>query len=368
MTQSKTRFIIFNKNTIFEPDFSEERRPKKRARVEDEESDGLSGLFRDSQYYDSRSSDACVILADDTLFRVKIKTLSKVSLRLHVLVDGTENSGDYNPVRLDAEPDEFRALLWAIHASLDELNQPIVDISGLKKFCSLANFSRAFKCISQEPFALSTIHDSLDHPFFDTCASPTLHLVAETAVRCEAPILLDAIVSRWIKRIQRHEAPCVPAIITAHDLHIPRLSGAACYAHLQEVAEHSTTVSEGATHFHMDPKLDMAQRVRLFAGHWSLVNFWEQFRRHPLKFVSCDHVECLRIWERRWSVALGGRKILCAGQVDVLGLMRTMRELLAADKDLDSMKSKCKEKALESMSDVWKQLNATLGDHFTDPV
>lgn len=71
MTQSKTRFIIFNKNTIFEPDFSEERRPKKRARVEDEESDGLSGLFRDSQYYDSRSSDACVILAGDTLFRVR---------------------------------------------------------------------------------------------------------------------------------------------------------------------------------------------------------------------------------------------------------------------------------------------------------
>ncbi|KAJ4481904.1 hypothetical protein J3R30DRAFT_3286889 [Lentinula aciculospora] len=367
MTQSQTRFIIYNKNTIFEPDYSDEKRPRKRARIENEESDGLAGLFRDSQYYDSKSLDACVILVGDTLFRVKIKTLSKLSLSLHILVDGTEASGDYNPVRLNAEPDEFRAVLWAVHTSPDELKHPIEDISGLKKFCSLAKFAHAFECGSQKSLALSTICDALDHPFVKTCPSPTLHLLAETAFRCEAPILLDAIVSRWIQRIQRREAPCVPAIITADALHILRLGGAACYAHLQEVAEHSITVSnEGATRFHMDPKLDMSQKVRLLTGYWSLVNYWERFRRRPLKFISCGHDACSASWERRWSVALGTRKVLCAAQVDVLGLMRIMRELLAADQELELMESKCREQALLSLNDVRKELNDTLGDHFTN--
>ncbi|KAJ3981008.1 hypothetical protein F5890DRAFT_607705 [Lentinula detonsa] len=367
MLKSKTRFIIYNNNTIFEPDYSDERKPRKRARIEDKESDELAGLFRDSQYYDSKLPDACVVLAGDTLFKVKINALSKLSLKLHAMVDGTETSGDCNPVRLDAEPDDLRALLWAIHTSPDELMQPIKDISHLRKFCSLARISHAFDCSSQKSLALSAIRDALDNSLSETCSSSDLHVLAETAVGCEAPILLDAIVSRWIKRIQCHQVPSVPGIISADTLHIPRLSGAACYTHLQEIAEQSSTISDqGVTRLHMDPKLDMSQKMHLLAGYWSLVNYWEQLRRHPLKFVCCSHNKCSDIWERRWAVALGAPKVLCASQVDVLGLIRITRGLLVVDKELETMNSECRAKALQSLRDACENLNDTLGDHFTN--
>ncbi|KAJ3767631.1 hypothetical protein FB446DRAFT_819700 [Lentinula raphanica] len=365
MLKPKTRFIIYNKNTIFEPDYSEERRPRKRARLEDEESDELAGLFRDSQYYDPKLSNACVVLAGDTLFRVKIDVLSKASHKLHAIVDGTELSGDRNPVRLDAEPDEFRALVWALYTSPDEIRS-IKNTTHLSRLCSLAKISHAFHCTSQKSLALSALRDALDLPPFETCSSSNLHLLAETAVRCEAPILLDAIVSRWIKRIQRHEVPCVPAIISADALHIHRLSGAACYAHLQEVAEQSVAdPDKGVTHLRLDSKLDSPQKLQLLAGYWSLVNYWERFRRSPSRFVCCSHDKCANIWERCWGMALGAPKVLQASQVDVSGLIRLVRESLAAHNELKTMNAECRAKALQSLDDASDSLNANLGEHFT---
>ncbi|KAE9406263.1 hypothetical protein BT96DRAFT_268258 [Gymnopus androsaceus JB14] len=206
-----------------------------------------------------------------------------------------------------------------------------------------------------------------DETFFGLCSSRNLHLLAETVIKCEDFILLDTVVTKWIKRIQRLEAPCVPAIITADTLHIVRLGGAACYVHLQEVAEHSTTVSEeGATRFHMDPKLDVAQKAKLLSGFWSLVRYWEHFRRFPAKILSCRHADCIGIWERCWIVARDSREILCTSQADVLGLIKMMQDLLKADVELLRMPDKCREESLKALGEAWEELNESLGDHFTD--
>lgn len=245
----------------------------------------------------------------------------------------------------------------------------IREIPHLERFCSLAKFSHSYTCPSQRTLALSAIRDfvTIDESLFGTCSSPTLHLLAETAIKCEDSSLLDVIVTRWIKRIQRLQAPCVPAIITADALHIIRLSGAACYVHLQEVAEHSTTVSEeGATRFHMSPKLDIAQKARLLGGFWSLVRYWEWFRRHPAKMISCSHANCAMVWERCWNTSRDSRQVLSTSQADVLGLMRIMRELLKADADLLGMVEKCREQSLEALSKAREELNGNLGDHFAD--
>lgn len=79
MSRSQSRFIIYNKNTIFEPAYSETQpsRPRKRARIEEDEDEAFAGIVRDTEYYDwDKSEDTCVILVCKTLFRVRLYLVS----------------------------------------------------------------------------------------------------------------------------------------------------------------------------------------------------------------------------------------------------------------------------------------------------
>lgn len=79
MSRSQSRFIIYNNNTIFEPAYPETQslRPRKRARIDEEEEEAFPDIVRDTEYYDvDKSEETCVILVCKTLFRVRLYPMS----------------------------------------------------------------------------------------------------------------------------------------------------------------------------------------------------------------------------------------------------------------------------------------------------
>ncbi|KAJ7213996.1 hypothetical protein GGX14DRAFT_444743 [Mycena pura] len=378
------RFIIQDGATIRENRDELPSRPRKRQRTNSAiNTGGYSdyclapvGLVEDDlEFYRNEAEAECVVRVGNTRFKVKGSLLSDASPVLQdILVQHRKPTHwEYAPLVLIADADEFRALLWALHATPQDLATQPREHADVDRVLLLAAISRQYRCGSLEAWSRTALLDkvTLDHAFVSSCSSALFTRIISVSIRTRHDALLDATIAQWTARIRRGDAPCVPAILAA-DLHeLSHLRGIAYYYHIQAMLAQQTAVtSRGATQFQTDPKLSNGQVMRLLSGHWSLVSLWERLRRTPIKFTCAQGCRpgrggCAATWGERWGVAATSEKINAMSSASLLTLLAAMRDQLAVDQELaNNIPPQCKRNALDALVKHAAHLEDGLADHF----
>jgi len=213
----------------------------------------------------------------------------------------------------------------------------------------------------------------------DACSSATLSLFVDIAVEHDYHAALKLVVDKWCHRLVVKSTPSVPAIQAA-DRHeesrmddLKRLKGIAYYVHVQDMLDRQTDHAiTGATHLRTDPKLNNGQVMRLLAGYWSLVSLWERLRLNPIPLSQASacppdmHEKCVSTWSRRWTAAVGWKRILGHNSADILTLLDTLKDQLSNDDDLKSgLHCDCRTGGLDGIKKFTEKSKEGLADHFT---
>ncbi|KAF7348201.1 hypothetical protein MSAN_01773200 [Mycena sanguinolenta] len=309
-----------------------------------------------------------IVRVTSTRFKVKRSLLSDAS---PVLEDILAKLGPDTALVLTAtDADEFRALLWALYATPQEIAAQPREHEDVDRLILIASISRQYRCRILENWVKDVILRtvSTDPVFIASCSSAMFKRLIDCAVRTRNDALLESTIAQWTARIRRREAPCVPAILTADAYELPRLRGVAYYFHIQDMIDQQTTVNgRGATQFQTDPKLSNAQVMCLLSGHWSLVSVWERLRRIPPKFecTSGCGKRCAVVFGERWAAATISEKVNGTNSASVLALLGAMRDQLAMDKELTkSIPPQCKLAALQAVNTQVIIFEDGLVDHF----
>ena len=202
----------------------------------------------------------------------------------------------------------------------------------------------------------------------DDANTPSLTQITELAGLCENRELLGAAVDKW-KRLVMEGKDVALAIGLAERLNIRSLLG---------LAYHSMMLN-GKGHWDSEPLLTRNQKVRLFAGYYSLSKLWESMpsQNPPLVHsVRCTSQQrCNRSWAQLWRLILEkGTGILPLQTGDVLGKLMLAEscmkavvegEFLSGGIAADDVPS-CKENALAATCARVAEVREDLADHFTD--
>ncbi|KAJ6585469.1 hypothetical protein B0H19DRAFT_1109742 [Mycena capillaripes] len=371
------RFIIQDEGTIRETRDDSPPRPRKRQRTDSaidiggyRENDCLVSagpVEDDPEFYRSEAAANCILRVASTRFKVNGSLLSDVS---PVLRDILAMYRADAPLVLIADADEFRALLWALYASPQERAAQPREHEDLDRLLLIAAISRHYRCVDLEAWAKDAILRTVtsNDVFIASCPSALFKRIIDCAIRTRNDSLLETTITRWAARIQRGDAPCVPAILVADTHELSRLRGVAYYYHIQAMIAQQTAVTErGATQFQTDPKLSNAQVMRLLSGHWSLVSLWERLRRSAPKFECGEGCtgRCAAVLNERWGVAAASNKINGMSSASVLALLAAMRDQLAADQELKkSVPPQCRLAMLDAVTKQAKVFEDGLADHF----
>ncbi|KAJ7506759.1 hypothetical protein B0H11DRAFT_1794689 [Mycena galericulata] len=372
------RFIIQDEGTIRETRDEVQTRPRKRQRMDSgidtggySDNDCLASagpIEDDPEFFRTEAAADCIVRVGSTRFKFKESLLSDASPVFQDIV--AKNRQPATPLMLIADPNEFRALLWALYASPDERASQPREHEDFNRLLLIVPIARQYRCVSLETWSKAAIMRTVSHDdaFIASCSSATFKLIIDVAIRTRHDALLDVAITQWASRIRRGDAPCVPAILTADAHELARLRGVAYYFHIQGMIAQQTTVTHhGATQFQTDPKLSNAQVMRLLSGYWSLVSLWERLRRNPPKFVcACGGGgQCAKAWGARWGVAAASERINALSSASVLALLAAMRDQLGTDHDLaKSISPQCRLAALEAVKMQAKSLEDGLADHF----
>ncbi|KAF9645793.1 hypothetical protein BDM02DRAFT_3100854 [Thelephora ganbajun] len=351
----------------------------------------LSIPTRDADYYISDGNT--VLFVENTLFKVHRSTLTKDKSTFDTMFSlpsdsssdssmtvGPEGESDDNPIRLQGDTaEEFRALLWALYALPNELMVAMTDDANCMQLLHIARIAHKYQFKSIETWAsaalsryytrigafegLSTVtNDS------DDANTPSLTQITELAGLCENRELLEASVDKW-KRLVSEGKDVALAIGLAERLNIRPLLG---------LAYHSMMLN-GRTNWDSEPLLTRNQKVRLFAGYYSLSKLWESMPSQTPPLVHSGRCtsqqRCSRSWAQLWRLTLEkGTGILPLQTGDVLGklmlaesCMKAMveGEFSSAGIAADDVPC-CKENALAATSAKVAEVRESLADHFTD--
>ncbi|KAF9481113.1 hypothetical protein BDN70DRAFT_876715 [Pholiota conissans] len=384
-------FIILDDSTVREArDRQEEKRPNKRVRVDSDEEDAQDSygshnakgpVERDPVYFKEDELANCVVRVRGWLFKIQADMLScsptmNSYLQDHIRRYGmpTEEKPFLCPNPLPTV-DEYRAFLWALYATFDELSEPIHTNEELERLSHIITINKKFDIPKMHDWAVEMLHKTANnHVFMQSCSSASLALLVDTAKSNHKKYgkVLDATVKAWCNRVWDKTTPSVPAMQTADKHDLPELVGTAYYVHVQDMHDRQTSFTErGAAKIRVDLKLNNGQVMRLLTGYWSLVSLWERHRVKPLelpKGKSCSdkkHIECMANWNRRWISAVGWRRILDLSSADILGLLECLRDQLLNDDDLKAaLEPECRLAGLEAIRALRTKTKEGLADHF----
>ncbi|TEB40026.1 hypothetical protein FA13DRAFT_1724246 [Coprinellus micaceus] len=223
-----------------------------------------------------------------------------------------------------------------------------------------------------------------DDVFLDSCSSMILRLVIQVASSATPPVLpiVARVAARWSERVRNKKAPSVPAIMAAEayttvrsNAYVPEvraLCGIAYYLQLQDMDDCQTFEKDGiVTKVRTDRKLTNEQAFKLLTGHYSLVRFWQSFRLNPSKIPLDDqcskdrHVRCNTVWTKRWTSAVGWKRIMTLNEADALGLIACLKSQLGEDDELKAgMAPGCRLAGLEMLEKKRDEVDANLMSHF----
>ncbi|KAJ6508268.1 hypothetical protein C8R45DRAFT_966787 [Mycena sanguinolenta] len=372
------RFLIQDGGTIRETRDDTPPRPRKRQRTDsaidiggysDTDCFGPAVPVVDDPVFFRNEADADLVVRVTSIrFKVKRSLLSDASPVLENIL--AELGPDTALVLTATDADEFRALLWALYATAEEIAAQPREHEDMDRLILIASISRQYRCRVLEDWVKDVILRTVttDQVFISSCSSAMFKRLIDCAVRTRNDVLLESTITQWTARIRRREAPCVPAILVADAHELPRLRGVAYYFHIQDMIDQQTTVNgRGATQFQTDPKLSNAQVMCLLSGHWSLVSVWERLRRTPPKFEctnGCNR-RCAVVFGERWAAATISEKVNAMNSASVLALLGAMRDQLVMDKELTKgIPPQCKLAALEAVNMQANTIEDGLVDHF----
>jgi len=222
-------------------------------------------------------------------------------------------------------------------------------------------------------WVVNAIHQAATNPvLLESCSSANLAYMVNECIAQKFDKALASVVSKWSDRLEKKDAPTVPAIHAADRHGLEDLKGIAYYLHVQDMIDRQTATRKGATHLKSDPKLSKSQVSRLLNGHWSLVSMWERLRLKPIdlprstKCTEEGHVKCAALWERRWISAAGWKRIMSISSADILALLACLRDQLMNDDDLKAMDAECRLAGLEALKNFRLKTREELADHFVD--
>ena len=202
----------------------------------------------------------------------------------------------------------------------------------------------------------------------DDANIPSLTQITELSGLCENRELLEAAVDKW-KRLVSEGKDVALAIGLAERLNIRPLLGLACHS----------MMLNGRAHWDSEPLLTRNQKVRLYAGYYSLSKLWESMPNQTPPLVHSGRCtsqqRCTRSWTQLWRLILEkGTGILPLQTGDVLGKLMLAEscmkaivegEFLSAGIVADDIPC-CKENALGATSARVAEVRESLADHFTD--
>jgi len=392
-------FVIVDDNTIRETrDRQEEKRPRKRQRVDSDVEDPpsvpptTSGSVNakkqrpgtcfsdvavpDPEFYKEDPTATCVIRVKQTLFKIHKELLDCCPFMLELLEEHEKGRGptsEDNPLLFVLPTvEEYRAFLWALYASADELMGSSHEHQYLERLPLIASITQKYDIPRLREWVCSAVHrTATDTVFMESCSSANLTHLVETCVNYKFTDTLTAVIGMWSNRLEQKGTPSVPAILAADKHDLKDLRGVAYYVHVQDMIDRQTSTEKGATQLRADPKLNNGQVMRLLTGYLSLVSLWERQRMKPLSLVrsaSCTdeaHTRCSATWDRRWTSAAGWKRILGISSADVLALLACLRDQLTNDDDLKAgTNPECRLAGLEALKDLRTKTQLELADHF----
>ncbi|KAF9533198.1 hypothetical protein CPB83DRAFT_535391 [Crepidotus variabilis] len=376
--------------------------PRKRQRVESEDDERTSEpkpvpsgsaprvkiptetiAERDPIFFKLDPDATIVIRVASVLFKVHRQILSCSDIMEACLKDHEAQFGgtsELAPLVFGAPTlDEYRAFLWAIYATQEELGVPPASDDELNRLFDVASLGGKYYITQLEAWvAFSLSHAAKNSSLIDSCSSATLSRFVKLAISHKWFTVLEQVTDKWCERLLVKSTPSVPAIQVVDQyeessrVEIRKLRGIAYYVHVQDMLDRQGNPTEaGATHLRTDPKLNSKQVTKLLAGYLSLTALWERLRLNPVELPpseSCSqetHVKCRSTWQRRWTSAAGWKRIMGHSSADILALLNTLQDQLSNDDDLRAgLTSDCRRQGLGEIKLLKDNIQGSLADHF----
>ncbi|KAF8651933.1 hypothetical protein AX16_004577 [Volvariella volvacea WC 439] len=360
------------------------------AQMEDQthhEDDERRPVVDETYYYEHGD---CMFLVGGVLFKVHRYQLMRESSTFTTMYDlspgppptGRPRQGSTpdEPIVLQDDVKEFRALCWALYALPVEIfSQSDANRVDIPRLISLAYIGRKYQFESLEKWSLDllTTHitSQLPCPSLDTCPTEASIKALEMAVLSDRRQLQELTIEKLLNRARKGQLDIPYALTAAERLNLRDLQGSLYYAQLIAMSKplapsaiDFTTIQSKIASLSLTPD----QKIKLCMGAWSLTLFWSKItgtilNDQPREFFSRAHWNCICYW------ASGGRAALTrplATELDKDHLERTRQMVNASleltEADFKSMCSTCRTKgsnmAKEELAKAEKERN--LADYF----
>ncbi|KAF9564128.1 hypothetical protein CPC08DRAFT_705477, partial [Agrocybe pediades] len=334
---------------------------------------------RDPEFFRAEEDATCYIQIKDVVFKIHRSLIGCAPLLAQMADEHFQRHGSVEEKPLSLilpKLDEFRAFLWVVYIPDDQLGkyktpQEFEEVERL--FC-IARMTEKYDIPGVRDWVIAAIQNATSNKaLMDALSSANLAYMVDQCYAHKFHMALAAVVSKWYDRLEKKEAPSVPAVQVADKYNLDELKGMAYYMHVQDMIDRQTTTDKGATHLIADPKLNQNQVLRLLKGYFSLVSMWERLRQKPVQLPmgsSCTedkHCKCIAFWEKRWTSSVGWKRILAINSADVLASLACLRDQLMNDEEMKkpgAMDPECRLAGLEAIKKLRLKTRAELADHF----
>lgn len=229
---------------------------------------------------------------------------------------------------------------------------------------------------SLEAWVFSTIRQLLPvFPFGPESSSLFTHLL-DVAHLCHQPDIFNDVASIWLNLIFHSTISPIPAIHIAERYKgLGHFQGVAYYVQLQNVERAMTRTKLSIDQLPNCEGMSQEQLTKLLAGYKSLTLFSERTIQTPTQFPRqdrlCDqrqHVQCIRLWHKKWHAAAQSFEVAGVGSpAQILKRLFFLERVLRRDDQLgDSSFFPCREAALSSLQSLVQQVANGMSRHFKD--
>lgn len=234
--------------------------------------------------------------------------------------------------------------------------------SALDCLVYVALLSRKYRVKRWELWATKGISNFIHgFPLLDISPSRTFVRLFRFATLCHDTQLRRTIEDKWITRLNSNDLSPIPAILIANELNDRELLGRALYAYVIIVEPRISN----SQRIDLDSPFSPQLNLHVLSGYYALQAYWKDLCDDPPEFKQTGgctaHTDCLNTWKPRWSVAIS-RQPPRVSRIDIISRLRFAEKSLRADSAcITYMTEKCRESALQAVSQ--KRVSLALNMH-----
>jgi hypothetical protein len=197
-------------------------------------------------------------------------------------------------------------------------------VSRLTELISIAEITNKYHFEQLGSWAMKTLQTMVGQK---TVTPMYLERILRMVLVFDDKHVFEAFLIALAAGLMKGTLPPTETLIIADRLQIRELQGVAYYAQLMALQQNNSHIIV----FPAGCPLSKDQRIRLLAGHWSLVRRWERlldtpvFQQSPL----CPDPEtCRTNWNSRWRLYAQTRSLTLYGSADVLRKIQVLEYFL----------------------------------------